>query len=175
MNNFDEYKVLETVNQWIFNCDTKASIILAAYGAGASIVGSSEIGRAVVNMFKLNITSKSLCSIMFVGMLLASIFLFLYGLFNLIFAISPRIHSNVDSVMFFGKVATYTDFESYKNAVNVCNRDNKVVEDLLKQIFEASKICNEKFKCYKKGLRYSLTGMFIMLLWLIIGFFTYYV
>ncbi len=173
-NNFEKYNVLETVNQWIFNCDTKVSIIIASYGIFLSVIFSTDILTAIVNIIRINLLNKTPCGVIYLLFLLLAVLLFLYGVFKLFCVLIPSINLKYDSVMFFASVASHDSFEAYKEAVS--KKDNDEVEkDLLQQIYAASVICDKKFRNQKKGFIYSMIGLSLILLWLFVGFFVYYI
>ena len=172
---FDNYHVLETVNQWIFNCDTKVSIIIAAYGIFLTAIFSTDILTAVVNVIRTNLLNKTPCGVIYLLFLFIAVLLFLYGVFKLFCVLIPSINLKYNSVMFFGGVATHNSFDEYEDAVSKKINDNEVRKDLLQQIYVASAICAKKFKNQKTGILYSGVGLALILLWLIISFFVYYV
>ena len=76
--------------------------------------------------------------------------------------------------MFFGSIATYKSFDGYKK-IAINNSTSEIEDDLLYQIYAASKICDKKFKNHKQGILCSGIGLSLVLLWLIIGFLVYYI
>lgn len=170
---FDKQKTLDTINEWTQNCDTKASIMLAGLGVFFSIIFSSEIGKIIFRLIKINFESKTVCSVIYLCILvIASILIFL-GIYEFISVLIPRIVKN-GSIMFFGCVAAYKEFEQYRQAVNACC-DNTLEVDLLRQIHTASKICNRKFKNHKLGIILSSIGVALFIIWFSLGIFAYYI
>ena len=53
----DLYHILDTINMWINNCDTKASIILGIIGVVFSIVFSSDYIRIVKRILEKSLSS----------------------------------------------------------------------------------------------------------------------
>lgn len=175
MNDFEKkYRVLENVNQWIFNCDTKTSIFLAAIGVLFTVLMSSEIGNAIVNIIRECVKDKSICCIVYLCLGLSGFLGLGLGIYKLIRVLIPSINLNHDSIMFFGNVARYQNFSHYCNVVATYN-DDSINEDLLHQIYAASKICNQKFENYKNGIIITSIGGVIVLVWLILGFIVYYI
>ena len=172
--NFDKYKVLDTVNQWIFNCDTKVSILLSTYGVLFSVILSSDIGSGMSNIIKTCVANKNTCSIAYLCFLVLAITIFGWGIYKLMRVLIPTINLNYNSIMFFGNIASYPSFGDYWDAVRGCN-DDKIDKDLSHQIFAASKICNQKFSNQKQGIKASLLGLTLILFWLIIGYIVYYI
>lgn len=172
---FDKYNVLETVNQWIFNCDTKVSIIMAAYGIFLSAIFSTDVLTATVNIIRINLLNKTLCGVIYLLFLFVAILVFLYGVFKLFCVLIPSINLKYNSVMFFASVASHSSFNDYKEALEKKIHDNEVEKDLLQQIYAASAICTKKFNNQKKGILYSGIGLTLIIFWLIISFFVYYI
>ena len=50
----------EIVNQWITNCDTKSSILLAFYGVLLTLVFTSELQNMISNTFALETSLKNI-------------------------------------------------------------------------------------------------------------------
>lgn len=173
-NDFDKYKVLDTVNQWIFNCDTKASIILATLGVFLTILFSSDIGVFMANTIKISVSEITVCNLMYLFILVIGIVLLFYGIYRLIRVLIPTINLDYKSVMFFGNISSYQKFEDYCIAVNSTD-SSKNDEDLLHQIYAASQICNQKFKNHKQGIILSFVGVIILIFWMLLGFLVYYI
>ncbi len=175
MNDFEKkHIVLDTVNQWIFNCDTKVSIFLATIGVFFSIILSSDIGISMVGIIRKSIDNKTVCNILFLLLLIIGFGFVVIGMYKLIRVLVPTINLKHDSVMFFGNVAKYSSFIDYCNAVDAYNEDQSN-EDILHQIYAASNICAQKFKNQKHGILLSSIGILIVIIWLVLGFLVYYI
>lgn len=170
---FDKQKTLDTINEWTQNCDTKASIFLAGLGVFFSIIFSSEIGKIIFRLIKTNFELKTVCSVIYLCILGIAGILISLGIYEFIRVLIPRIVKN-QSIMFFGNVADYEDFEKYRDAVNACC-DDTLEEDLLMQIHTASTICNRKFKNHKFGIIFSSIGVALFTIWFLLGIFVYYI
>lgn len=172
MSDFDKQKVLDTTNQWIFNCDTKASIILAALGVFISIILSTEIGRFITKIIKSCISNITVCNVTYLCCFLVGVGLFVAGIYKLMKVLIPTINKKHKSIMFFGNVASYPTFDDYCDTVRSYS-DKEATEDLLHQIYAVSVICNQKFEHYKYGVVFSFGGIALMAIWLLIGFIVY--
>ena len=172
-NDLDKHKVLDTVNQWIFNCDTKASIVLATLGVFLTIIFSSDIGSFMASTIKASIGEVTVCNVIYLCIMLSGAILLISGIYKLVRVLIPTINLKHKSVMFFGNVASYPSFEDYYEAVNSCDSE-EIGSDLLHQIYAASTICNLKFKNQKIGIVLSSLGIAILLFWVLIGFLVYY-
>ncbi len=167
-------KILDNVNQWIFNCDTKVSIILATLCVFLTLLLSSDISKGIINIIKQSISNITVCNVVYILALIIGLILLLLGIYKLIRVLLPTINLEYDSVMFFGKVAEFNNFNDYLNKINSFN-ENDMNDDVLHQILAASKICNQKFKNQKYGLILSMLGLVIVLGWTLIGFIVYYI
>lgn len=172
-NDFDKYKILDTVNQWIFNCDTKVSIILATLVAFFTIIFSTDVGSFMANTIKLSLANVTVCNIIYLCIMGIGMGLVIAGMYKLVKVLVPTINIKNKSVMFFGNVAAYPSFDDYLQAVNTCESEG-ISSDLLNQIYVASTICNEKFSNQKKGMTLSFSGASILLFWMLLGFIVYY-
>lgn len=170
---FDKQKTLDTINEWTQNCDTKASIILAELGVFFSIIFSSEIGKITFKLIKVSLDLKTVCSVIYLCILVIASILISLGIYEFIRVLIPRIVKN-QSIMFFGNVASYENFEKYCDAVNACC-DDAIEKDLLMQIYTASTICNRKFTNHKLGIILSSIGVALFVIWFLFGFFIYYI
>ena len=180
----DAYKVLDTVNMWINNCDTKASIMIAAISIVATVFFTTDIFDIVSSVV---INSSKLLSgwmIIYNIILWLSVICLIVGVIFLIRVIISKVittfkSSNNEgkletktypSFMFFGLIANkglYNDFNAYCSKVQSVSNE-EIIEDLCYQIYNASSICNKKFKNFKKGLFLVLGGLLAFVLQVII-------
>ena len=96
--------------------------------------------------------------VLFIFMLifLVSAICFIIGLYFLSKALMAKITNNEDrkSNIFFGHIASNRNQQAYLNRLEATNL-NKYIEDLVSQIYINSKICEQKFKNYNKGVKIS--------------------
>ena len=100
--NNDYFQVLNTVNSWIFNCDTKVSIILATYGVMVTALLSSDVCSVMVKIIEQCIERHTVCNIMYLMIFVGALVIFGYGLYKLICVLLPKIDLTRKSIMFFG-------------------------------------------------------------------------
>lgn len=96
----------------------------------------------------------------------------LIGIFYLILSIFPTVccdkyfKKNItlesNSLLFFSTIAN-NDFDTFKKRFDSVDQDT-LFNDLLSQIYLNSCICEIKFKRYKKGLFFSVIGIFTFIL-----------
>ena len=81
-----------------------------------------------------------------------------------------KITNNEDrkSNIFFGHIALHENQQAYWKCLKATNL-NKYIEDLVSQIYINSKICEQKFKNYNKGVKMSgISIIFLLVSWLYI-------
>lgn len=163
---------LERVQNWIGNCDQKASILLATIGILFGIFFSTD---AVFNkIVKVPNELRQLwnsceCLQVFVysvSLLIIFATLVLIGLsiFYLLKTIKSTINAsdykdavcNNNHKTFFGSISAipyHTFLEERRHATN-----SERIEELISQLYINSKICNSKFEKYNTGLNLFLWG-----------------
>ena len=164
----DEFKTLEIINFWIANCDTKTSILLAIYGVVLSLSLSSDKIRLLRNIVVACFATQSMGNVLYFIFLLTSIGIFFFGLYKLIRVLLPKIDLQNPSVMFFGSVARIPSLNEYKLKVDTIS-DEELHKDLLGQIYAAAKICNQKFQNQKAGLLFSMVGLMLFAILVLLG------
>lgn len=167
----DTFKILDNINMWIGNCDSKASIILAVIGIVTSVTFSSEIIRPLYSIV-IDSFSKSGWCILVSILLWISIISMIAGVAFLIMTIIPSLKYSYkvkskekprfDSVMFFGTVGDL-EFSSYKERVKEITEE-QIMDDLFFQITSAAKICKTKFLRMNRGIKCFSIGLFLFII-----------
>lgn len=180
----DAYKILDTINMWINNCDTKASIMIAAMGIVTTMLCSTDIFNFVSSVIFSSLKVFSGWMIVYNIVIWLSIISMMVGIVFLICVIMPKIittfatmndSGNTEketyvSYMFYGSIAKknlFKDFDTYYSEVESIS-DEQIIKDLCYQIYSASIICNRKFNNFKKGLFFVFGGFLIFVLQMII-------
>lgn len=177
-------KTLDTINMWINNCDTKASVILGIISIMITIIFSSDtfglIKNIVVDMF----ANLKGCNWIFACVFLGSIVCMVTGFGFLISVIFPQIiktpqdkHKKLTNkktqygdLMSYGLISQNT-FDEYLAEVSpYCATLDKVMEDILFQIHCAACICNVKFEKFKKGILFFFIGIVNFSVQLVFGY-----
>ena len=167
---------LERVQNWIGNCDQKASILLATIGILFGIFFSTDavFNKIVKVPNELGLLWNSCeCLQIFVysvSLLIVFATLVLIGLsiFFLLKTIKSTINAsdyedaicNNNYKTFFGSISTipYNTFlEERRHATN-----SERIEEFTSQLYINSKICNSKFEKYNKGLNLFLWGLLLI-------------
>lgn len=167
------FNTLSNINQWIFNCDTKVSIILAIFGIVFSIFFSSDYIKPIINIIKGCLCELVLYKLVFLITLGIILIIILIGIWRLIRVLIPEINLDKKSAMFFGGITTYKSLDEYVNTVSNYN-ENDIVEDLINQIYAAACICSVKFKNQKQGLLTLVFGFILFIVWISIAYIVFY-
>ncbi len=161
----DAYQTLVMINTWISNIDTKISYALALTG----ILIGSIFSKGLPNALKIvseaskleQLNGGEIIGAILVCLLYAVSFIsILY--FMLAVIARTKITNNVQSIFFFGSIATMKLLD-YKTKVNSMN-NQEVLEDLEEQIHTNSMICNRKAKNYNIGIKFLVATI---VLWFI--------
>jgi len=179
---YDAIETLKIVNTWTNNVDTKVGLTLGGFVVFSGFLINSDIAISIVS--KAVKQPMSCGDYVYMGLFVLSLLFLLVGIAYLFLVFSPRIklksdndgnakHNNIKSVMFFGIIANrYNKFSEYKKEATSINKED-LMEDILQQIFEASKICAKKFEHQRRGLKISLVGYAAFFICLLIGVFRY--
>lgn len=168
----------EIVNQWITNCDTKSSILLAFYGVLLTLVFTSELQNMISNTFALETSLKNIGFIELMNFisLLSIIAFIVFSILCLLFVyntlkarIDDEIYTqqelNTNSNIFFLKISSKS-YKDFKDASNLETSED-FLNDLNSQIFINSNIAAEKFKAYNKSLLFGFLGLLSLGIYLI--------
>lgn len=176
----DLYRTYDRVNQWITNCDTKASIVIAGLGVGMALLLSKDYilkYKAVITKFMTPVTPNSsfLMCLLFVAV--AMIGCGCYSIYKVLVPnVDPKVYQQAGlttkSLLFFSTIAAHNDFDVFRQNVRGANTD-EFISDLKSQIFMCSKICDIKFKSYNRGLKLICVGVVVFSIVISIGMLFY--
>lgn len=167
----DLSEILNRINTWITNCDTKVSIILSAYGVLAGILLAMDYVSKFVTIFRAMFNNLSLCcSILLLLCVLIPLLVLLRGLFYLISSLFAKIETEEfsnrgvkkDSILFFSTIAKNKTFSEYQAKLTRYSTD-EIADDFISQIYICSLICDKKFSNYQKGLKNLIFGTISLL------------
>lgn len=158
----DLMSILSQINQWIVNCDTKASILLALIGVIFGIVFSNEcLFSAIVSQFSFSFEYNSL-------ILIKAIIVIILGVLFLIRVICPNfnfIPSNEESLIFFASISRNSK-EKYRDKIK--GQNYSLQDDLISQIHINAEICTKKFENYNCGLLCIIGGFVYIIIWILL-------
>jgi len=170
-------KILERINFWISNCDTKisfalafAGVLLAGFFSSSIITGS--LNTLIEKTAKINIASfwevvvLIVCTLVLIVFIICTVVAVTYLFKALKGAIDTSVYKESgltsDSLIFFGTIANQT-FQAFKDKTNTSD-DNKMKNDLLSQIYINSKNCDNKFKLYNIGVNLLIISVILFVL-----------
>lgn len=155
-------KKLDSINQWISNCDTKTSFVLTFFGVVLTIIFTSNVGEEMISSFSFQnadeVNQKSIFNFFLV--LISSFFIIssLITFYHIYLTLKGRINDkvygqnalNTDSKIFFRSIASKT-FENFEKESN-SEDESAYLNDLNSQVFINANIVTLKFKHYNKSL-----------------------
>ena len=77
-----------------------------------------------------------------------------------------------DSVLFFGKISDRASYQIFQNDILSIKKED-YLKDLLSQVYINSKIANEKYVNYNKGIKWTKIGFIAFIVMFLIGIFLY--
>jgi hypothetical protein len=155
------FKLLENVQNLIKFADTKINVLLVISGVTTSFVLTN-----FQELFDLCLISKIVLGLFFIAFLIFFIFSLL--------TIAPRkdnhTGNSVSKTIYFEHIASRIQVKDFINDYNKLD-ELCFQSDLLYQVFENSKIADNKFKFYKKGLIALQLQLLLFFILVIIKFF----
>lgn len=158
----DLMNILAQINQWITNCDTKSSILLALIGIFVSVVFSNDYFYRLISIYNLNPLPYSIELVFYSIFLIISLILILHGVIRLILSILPQFNfndSNKNSMIFYASISK-NSFEEYSNGIK--SQEYSLSDDLISQIHINANICTKKFENYKWGIISTIVGFIFL-------------
>lgn len=157
---------LNHINNWINNCDQKASILLAFLGVIVPLTFTTDLFTSRIlsliipiknywinNEGSFNFFNFICCSLL--AILVYYVVMSIYFLFHVIYGRIDETKYNqdgleIESLFFFGSISKIK-FATFKDQINAAtyNSDN----DILSQIYINSVIAQQKFTYYNKALK----------------------
>lgn len=161
----DAYRILEMVNKWITNIDTKVSYALALTGVLIGFVFNKGVPSSLKRVSEV-LKLSELSGGEIIGAILVCL-LYIVSFISVIYfmlAIIARIKNpnNAQSIFFFGSIGSQKLID-YTTKVNGMSEQD-IIEDLEEQIHTNSMICNKKSKFYNIGIKFMITNI---ILWFI--------
>ena len=169
-------KILDRVNGWIENCDSKVSTILTGIGVLTGIILATDYLSKLISIFHAACQNISILTVIYLALSFLSLGVLICGVLMLVGVLLARVNIkefknkgvNTDSLLFFSSIAQNKNFSKYRDKVNECSKQ-QLREDLICQIYICSLICDKKFKLYKKGLLFAIVGFGVFVLMIVIG------
>lgn len=170
--------ILDRINNWINNCDTKSSIVLSFVGIILGIIFTTDYINKLFTIYKKVYLSTNLFNMLFLLFSIASIICIIIGIIYLISSIRAKTDINneygiiTDSLIYYQTIASNSNYKEYEEKMEKLNQD-LLKKEIISQIYINSDICTKKFKNYNLGLTFSIIGVSLFLILIVIGYFAY--
>ncbi len=169
-------QILDRINFWIENCDTKTSIAISAIGIIFAVLLSKDYAvkfKAIIGYMVNNINFFSFLYLTFTVISISIISLGCYCLFRVLVSrtdinLYKEAGIQLVSSIFFSGVANSKSYKDYRKKLENFS-ENDLRNDLISQIYICSKICDKKFKNYKTGITLVFIGFVFFLCLIVIG------
>lgn len=179
-----EYKIeiaTQTLDRnigFVTNCDSKTSIVLAAFGGFLAVILTNEGLKKIFCIIESCIETKNFCSISYLLCFVSSMIILGLGMFNLgrvlVAKTSKEFNGRKEAVsrIFFAGIKKGGNCKSYKQRFYEMSKE-ELLNDLIEQIYINADIASFKYKTYNMGLRYTIVGFILFVLFLLIGIYIY--
>lgn len=153
--------ILDSINHWIDNADTKISIafgILSAVFAAFGLIAGFNSDKIIPDKISIKIAVLvflCLCVCAF----LAALIIFALALIPHLGNTKKRKEDSFS--IFYGDIASCIDLADFKRKDHNATKDD-VNEKLIEEIYVNSKICLRKMKYFRVGLVLSIVGILLM-------------
>lgn len=160
--------VLKRNTEWIQNCDSKATTVLAFVGVLITVVCSKDSFLFLKAAILLIVESCSVKLLFLVAFIMACT-IFCYGIYEIVNVLFACVDAEkfkqkdlvIDSKIFFGSIGNNDEYSVFYD--KFCSKDDEdFLKDLLSQIYITSIIANTKYLHYNSGLKFLILS-FIML------------
>lgn len=170
--------VLEQNQEWIKNCDTKTTTILALVGAIFTVLFASDSFAKIIQIWTIFFYSENLCfARIYLLFTIVSWLIFAMGIYYFGKVLYARLDnkkyqcpSDYKSNLYFGDIAN-CEIDSYSSTIKSLEEE-ELRDDISRQIYICADICNQKFMYYSDGMKYMGLGVIFILILLGIGYFS---
>lgn len=170
---------LDRINDWIKNCDTKASIMIAVIGVCLTMLADDSVIDLVKNIVVFIASDINIFKLIYIIIVVLLLLSFLFGFFLLVFTLNPIVKTNVktdnitnsNSVYFFGSIANMKFSNYSSNYSKVVENPDLQIESLKQQVYVNSHIATKKYKLFRKGLYFSFFSFIGLIISVAIGIF----
>lgn len=154
-NKEEAYNMLNRIDSWIGNCDTKFSILLALlgifFGLTINVFSTFTELKNIITIWEETIKfDKLICISCCVLVLDYIVLIILCAIFSII-GINAKTKNTTSNPLFFGNIAKYKNLKELEKDIKNLTED-EYTSLLNEQIYTNSKICTKKYRYYKKAL-----------------------
>lgn len=172
-------QTLERNISFIVNCDNKSSIVLAFIGVILTIILTNDGLKGIFKIIKKCIEVKTFSNILYLLFLGISIYIMLYGIYNLGKVLIAKVSQKADGLgernsnIFFTGIQKNPSYQNYQ--LNFCSlTKEQLLDELLSQIYINSEIAIKKYSKFNTGFKNTVIGFVLFISILIIGRYIYY-
>ena len=170
-NKEEAYNILNRIDLWIGNCDTKFSILLALlgifFGLTINIFSTFTKLRNMISIWEETIKfDKVICIICCIFVLSYIILIILCTIFSIL-GINAKIKNTTNNPLFFGNIAKFKNTKEFEQSIKNITGD-EYIKFLNEQIYTNSRICTKKYLYYKKSLFCLFTAIIIAIISLLL-------
>ena len=170
--------ILEQNQEWIKNCDTKTTTILALIGAIFTVLFASDSFAKIIQIWTIFFYSDYLCFARFYLLCtLVSWIIFAMGIYSFWRVLYAQLSntkyqcpSEYKSNLYFGDIVS-CEIDSYRSTIKSLGEE-ELRDDLSMQVYICAAICNQKFMYYTDGMKYIGLGFIMILILLAFGYFS---
>lgn len=170
--------ILEQNQEWIKNCDTKTTTILALIGAIFTVLFASDSFAKIIKIWTIFFYSDYLCFARFYLLCtLVSWIIFAMGIYSFWRVLYAQLSntkyqcpSEYKSNLYFGDIVS-CEIDSYRSTIKSLGEE-ELRDDLSMQVYICAAICNQKFMYYTDGMKYIGVGFIMILILLAFGYFS---
>lgn len=170
--------ILEQNQEWIKNCDTKTTTILALVGAIFTVLFASDSFAKIIQIWTIFFYSENLCfARVYLLFTIVSWFIFAMGIYCFWKVLYARLDnkkyqcpSDYKSNLYFGDIVN-CEIDSYSSTIKLLGEE-ELIDDISRQIYICADICNQKFMYYSAGMKYMGFGVIFILILLGLGYFS---
>ncbi len=138
------FDVLKRYDNYIATTNFKSGLILSFLGV--VILGVAKLAKDLTSgAYDCAYLVFIVCSILTIAFAMISIY-------KLLRAVTPRIMTSSNSLIFFGSVSKLENSEEYSNSINQLT-EGDIIQDLSRQVYEVAKITNLKFIALKSTIK----------------------
>lgn len=172
-------QTLERNLGFINNCDNKASIILTAVGVLITIVLTNDGLLRIKDILKCCFSQKAIWDIVYAILFIGSGLLLIVGILILISVLLARLNANgirgmknTTSLTYFKDIISISKFSDYKNRFKNMSKTD-LLDDLISQIYINADIATKKYRRYNLGLKLTIAGFVLFVVFILIGIYLY--
>lgn len=171
-------RVLEQNQEWIKNCDSKTTTILALIGVIFTVLFASDSFAKIIQIWTIFFYSENLCFARFYLLFtVVSWLIFAVGIYYFLKVLYARLNNKkyqtcleYKSNLYFGDIVNY-EIDVYRSTIKSLSEE-EFIDDLSMQIYICADICNQKFMYYTDGMKYIGLGIILILILLGFGYFS---